>query len=235
MLVRVAAQEVYYVNAADATPVFPYTNWAGAATDIQEAIDAGTQIGRLVRVTNGVYATGGRAVVGTMTNRVVIPDGVEVRSESGPLVTIIAGQAAPGSISDGDGAIRCVYMGTNAVLSGFTLTNGHTRIAGDYFNEHSGGGASCEWSGVVTNCFLTGNSAYGSGGSAYSGILNNCTLKGNSAASGGGAYSAILNNCMLMGNSARTGGAVRYRKPEQLHFDWQFSHLWRRKPFCHAD
>ncbi len=74
VLVQVAAQEVYYVNVANATPVFPYTNWAGAATNIQEAIDAGTQIGRLVRVTNGVYATGGRAVVGTMTNRVVVPE-----------------------------------------------------------------------------------------------------------------------------------------------------------------
>ncbi len=143
-------------------------------------------------------------------------------------MTIIAGQAAPGSISDGDGAIRCVYVGTNAVLSGFTLTNGHTRIAGDYFNEQSGGGAWCEVSGVVTNCTLTGNSAYGSGGSAYSGILNNCTLKGNSAASGGGAYSAILNNCMLMGNSARTGGAVRYGTLNNCTLTGNSADLWRR-------
>ncbi len=127
VLVQVAAQEVYYVNAANPTPVYPYTNWAGAATNIQEAIDAGTQIGRLVRVTNGVYASGGRAVFGTMTNRVVVPEGVEVRSVNGPLVTLIAGQAAPGTTNNGDGAIRCVYVGTNAVLSGFTLTNGHTR------------------------------------------------------------------------------------------------------------
>ena len=101
VLVRVDAREVYYVNGANSSPVYPYTNWAGAAAAIQEAIDAGTQIGRLVLVSDGVYASGGRAVFGTMTNRVVLSEGVEVRSVNGPLVTSIAGQPAPGTTDKG--------------------------------------------------------------------------------------------------------------------------------------
>ena len=139
---------------------------------------------------------------GTMTNRVAIAKPVMVRSANGPLVTVIAGRAVA-STTNGDGAIRCVYVGANVVLSGFTLTNGHTRIAGE-----SGGGAWCEVSGVVSNCTFRGNSADLYGGGAAGGTLNNCTFTGNSATNGGGAYSCTLNNCTLSGNSADYGGGA---------------------------
>ncbi len=52
-------------------PTAPYTNWATAATTIQDAVDAA--MGKdTVLVTNGVYASGGRAAFGTTTNRVAI-------------------------------------------------------------------------------------------------------------------------------------------------------------------
>jgi hypothetical protein len=232
VLVQVATAEVYYVNASNATPVPPHTNWPSAARTIQEAVDAGTQIGRLVLVADGVYGAGGRAVYGALTNRVVVTEGVEVQSLNGPAVTAIAGAGAPGG-GNGDGAIRCAYVGTNAVLSGFTLTNGHTRAAGDYFTERSGGGAWCEASGVVTNCTLSGNSAAWDGGGVYRGTLNNCSLAGNSATNygggasggtlnnctlranlafslGGGAHDGTLNNCILRGNWAGSGGGTSY-------------------------
>jgi len=179
--VRVGAREVYYANAANAAPAYPYTNWVGAATNIQEAIDAGEQIGRLVLVAEGVYGSGSRAVYGQMTNRVVVPEGVEVRSVNGPLLTVIEGRAGAGT-TNGAGAIRCVYVGPNAVLSGFTLTNGHTRTDGDYM-ERTGGGAWCEPSAVVSNC----------------------TLSGNSASWGGGAYDSTLTKCIVYYNSALIG------------------------------
>ncbi|HEY5910019.1 MAG TPA: choice-of-anchor Q domain-containing protein [Verrucomicrobiae bacterium] len=208
LTVQINAREVYYVNAANATPLYPYTNWAAAATNIQQAIDAGTQLGRLVRVTNGIYASGGRAIFGTMTNRVVVPEGVELRSENGPLVTVIEGRPASETNSIGDGAVRCVYIGTNAIVSGFTLTNGHTQVFGDSTRDPNGGAAWCELSGVITNCILIGNSAASDGGGALRGTLNNCTLTGNSAYGGGGASLSTLNQCTLSGNSASRGGAT---------------------------
>ena len=114
-------------------------------------------------MTNGVYATGGRDVEETGTSRVVIDKGIRVESINGPAETLVVGE----------GGIRCVYLGTNAVLSGFTLTNGH---AGE------GGGVWCESGGAVNNCVITGNSTidYGGGGGAFGGTIYNCTFTGNS-------------------------------------------------------
>ena len=198
-----------YVNVNNPAPAAPHTNWASAARTIQEAVDASVN-GDTIVVTNGLYATGGRAVYGTMTNRVTINKAVSVRSVNGPLVTLIAGSEADGTPNTGDGAIRCVYLGANALLSGFTLTNGHTRSARNV-EENSGGGALCHPSGVLTNCTLVGNSAEYRGGGTYSGTLNNCTLISNSASdSGGGAYSGTLNHCTLTGNSTTFGGGAAY-------------------------
>jgi hypothetical protein len=189
-------------------PSPPYTNWLMAAHSIQEAINTAVA-GDTVLVTNGVYATGGRAVSGSLTNRVAIDKAITVQSVAGPAVTVIVGAAAPGG-GNGDGAVRCAYVGTNAVLSGFTLTNGHTRASGDLTTERNGGGIWCADSGVVTNCVLTSNSASAYGGGAKGGTLYQCTLGGNSALGGGGAYSNILHYCTLIGNlttDSNGGGA----------------------------
>jgi hypothetical protein len=133
-----ASATIRYVdlNCTNTTP--PFTNWPTAATNIQDAVDASVD-GDEVVVTNGVYANGGRAMYGTMTNRVAIDRALLVRSVNGPLMTFITGQPSPITTTNGDGAIRCVYLGTNAVLSGFTLTNGYTRIGGNLYKEQSGG------------------------------------------------------------------------------------------------
>ena len=191
--VHVAAQIIHYVKLDNATPIAPYISWATAATNIQDALDAAGQVGALVLVSNGVYATGGRVVYGAMSNRVAITKPVMVRSVNGPAMTIIQGVGLVG-----DSAVRCAYVGTNAVLEGFTLTKGAT--------YSSGGGVWCESSGVLSNCALTGNSAF-SGGGASGGTLYNCTLTGNSAGfgGGGGVSGGTLYNCMLTGNSAGSG------------------------------
>ncbi len=60
----------------------------------------------------------------------------------------------------------------------------------------------------MTNCALSGNSAY-YGGGAESGTLQSCVLSSNAAAiGGGGADSSTLNQCILSGNSGSYGGGV---------------------------
>ncbi len=194
-----------YVDANSAAPTPPYTNWATAAQVIQDAVDA-AESGDEIVVTNGVYATGGRAVYGMLTNRVAVTKPLTLRSINGSEFTVIRGHQIPGS-TNGDAAIRCLYLANGAVFSGFTLTGGATRNSGDAWDECSGGGVWCvSTNAVVTNCTLTGNSA-SRGGGACGGTLNRCTLSGNSAGlSGGGAVFSTLNHCKLTGNSANWNG-----------------------------
>lgn len=205
-----SAATVRYVDVNSANPQPPYTGWSTAALTIQDAVDEALS-GDLVLVTNGTYATGGRAVYGTMTNRVAVNKMLTVQSINGPQFTLIQGWQLPGT-TNGEGAIRCVYLTNGANLIGFTLTNGGTRVENDPANtQDSGGGLWCESTNAgVLNCVLVGNSAYYDGGGAHSGTLSNCTLRANSVKwFGGGAENSVLNNCTLIANTALfAGGAV---------------------------
>jgi hypothetical protein len=199
-----AGAAVRYVNVSSASPSPPYTNWTTAATVIQDAVDVALA-GDEILVTNGVYQTGGLAVYGAMTNRVAVTKPLTLRSVNGPEVTVIRGYQVPGT-TNGNGAARCVYLATGATLVGFTLTNGATRGEWEGLEQSSlllgGGGVWCQSpSAVLSNCVLSGNSAF-LGGGAFGSTLHNCTLTGNSARSGGGANGATLDNCTLQGNSA---------------------------------
>ena len=200
--VHVASQIIHCVSQSSTNPVAPYTSWSTAATNIQDAIDAVYFAPKaLVQVSDGVYGSGGRffPTPTSAMNRVYVNAVITVASVNGPEVTVIQGQKAAGG-GNGSNAVRCVGLTNGAVLVGFTLTNGAT-YSSDY-----GGGLLCFGGGVVSNCVLTGNSAYFGGGSCR-GTLNNCTLTGNSAvSSGGGAYYSTLNNCTLTCNSALTNG-----------------------------
>jgi hypothetical protein len=179
------------------------TNWASAKRTPQAGVDA-CSAGGTVLVSNGVYRTGGKAVYGSMTNRVALDKALTVRSLNGPGVTVIEGSQEPAA------PVRCAYVAGGAALVGFTLTNGCTRGAGAP-EETDGGGAWCESDGVVSHCVLIGNLAWGRGGGVRGGRLDNCLLAGNTADShGGGADYGTLENCTLSANYAGGSGGGAY-------------------------
>jgi hypothetical protein len=196
----------HYVDANGTTPIAPYTNWATAANNIQDAVDAADWTDDIL-VTNGVYQTGG--TYAGMMNRVVMDRGAKLHSVNGPAVTVIVGYQAPGT-TNGDSAVRCLWVGDQRTVEGFTLTNGAT-LTQPYCLQSCGGGVWCESTNVfVSNCILTGNSAAQQGGGAFSGTLSNCFLVGNSAQGGGGAAAAVLNRCTLVSNSCAASGGGAY-------------------------
>jgi hypothetical protein len=190
---------VHTVGATGTNPEPPFSTWATAATNIQDAI-AAASTGDIVLVTNGVYDAGGEVMAGGLTNRVALDKALMVVSLNGYSHTVIQGAWDPIS-TNGPGAVRCAWLTNGAVLSGFTLQNGATLNTGDTMALQSGGGVWCaSTNALVSNCLLSNNFAcYGGGGIGF-GTLNNSLVVLNVAAYGGGAYNATLNNCTLQNN-----------------------------------
>lgn len=195
----VAQLTIHCVDAAGTNPVAPYLTWATAATNIQDAIDVSVG-GDIVLATNGLYAFGGESMDGLVTNRVTLNIPIRVQSVNGPWVTTIQGAGA----TNGPSAIRCAWLTTNAVLSGFTVEWGATAATGTRSISETGGGVWCaSSSAIVDNCIIVSNTAYGDGFGVYQGTLNNCLVRGNTGTSGGALSTLSANNCTVISNSTR--------------------------------
>jgi hypothetical protein len=177
-----------FVRQASPNPVPPFTNWATAASDIQQAV-AAAAAGDEVVVTNGIYGS------------VNADKPVLLRSVNGPQVTII----------DASGRSRCTQLTNGSSLAGISLRHGMA-------NDFGGGLFCSSSNIFITNCIISGNTAHsysngvvrGEGGGVYGGTLYNCLITSNAASvAGGGASGSTLYNCTVTANRAnRFGGGI---------------------------
>jgi hypothetical protein len=188
---------VLYVDLNSPNPTPPYTNWATAATNIQDAITA-SAVGDIVVVTNGVYANGGKSMDGLITNRVSLDKAITVQSVNGPFVTVIQGAGA----TNGPAAVRCAWLTNNATLIGFKLQGGATLNSGTAATFNGGGVWCASSNACVASCVIESNTAGQYGGGAYQGSLWNCFLAGNNngGAFGAAACNSLLNHCTVVSN-----------------------------------
>lgn len=194
-----------------------FTTWVGAATNIQAAVDAASPED-VVRVADGIYDIGLTNYPGrNAKTRVLINKAIIVRSESGnPAAAIIRGEW--GADTNGVGAVRCVHMGSNSKLIGFTLTHGATltSVQSGNYADRRGGGVETEGTGaVISNCVVTGNASpdagvVARGGANSSDGVEDCFVYGSWITNnfGSGAYGAKLYDSVISGNSAYKGGGA---------------------------
>lgn len=195
--------DTLYVWTNSPYPGVPYNAWTNAAHTIQEAVDAAST-GDTVVVTDGVYQAVSRpGPKSSLPNRVVITNAITVISANGPGDTVIAGRGPSGT-----NAVRCAFLSGGAVLSGFTLTNGHVMLSGMNKENRFGGGVYIDTQGAATNCLVTGNE--GSGAFLHEGgLLDRCTVRGNQGGTGGGATcdgGGSIRRCIVAGNTAAGWG-----------------------------
>jgi len=193
----------------------PYTSWAIAATQVQWAVDAATNAGDTVWVSNGVYV---------LTNQISVISNIVLRSTNGPDVTIVNGGFVAGA-PDATTNNRCLYLSnSSAFVSGFTFSNGAV-CAG-------GGGGVWMADGTLSNCTVRDNIAYSlaavsiHGGGIYispRGTVTTCRVTGNittnATVSSSGAGAGILGagsawfdifNCLISNNTAYAKNAATY-------------------------
>ena len=192
-----------YVDPENSSPQAPYTSWETAATTIQAAVDAASD-GDTVWVADGNYDTGGK-VVGSneTTNRLVIDKAIAVQSVNGPEHTAIVGESS---------AVRCVWMGSGALLGGFALSHGN---GGD---EPGGGVWADSTSSILSNCVVRECSSSRSGGGMHGGQAIGCIFFDNSAKSvGGGSCRLQRRKLRLYPQLRLLGGRSRGEYTKPLH------------------
>ena len=197
------AARIRYVNATNATPVAPYTNWGIAATNIQAAITEAAS-GDEILVAPGVYR---------IELAVAIPGDKRLTLRS---------TQSRAAIIDAQRLCRGVMVfGTNSVIEGFTVRNGlDAGYAGGIYTE-----AAC----TIRDCLVTSNQAYGAAGVFIYGAatVENCTIRNNLATDFGGGLmfyagtTGVVRNCTISDNVASNYGGGVY-----IQYGGMLSNCW---------
>ena len=205
VMVQVVASANNYVSPTGLS-VPPYSTWATAATNIQDAINACEFNDGIVLVTDGVYRTYGYVSDFSFpqSNCIGITKSIKVQSVNGPKSTIIAAIIADSSFA----RVRCAYL-SDGILSGFTLSNSyHGKGGAVYLNN----------GGTLSNCVITCSKANFREGVVHcenNGLVRNCLIVGNYSQGIRCYYGGTVKNCTIANNPV--GGIVFYQGGEILN------------------
>jgi len=174
--------------------VWPFTSFANAATNAQDAVNACIS-GHTVVISDGVYR---------VNTYVEVPNGITLRGWNGRDKTVI----------DGMRATPCLMMYAGGVADGLTLSNG----ASSY-----GGGVYFSRGGTLRNARIVNNQAGALGGGVYfynGGTLEDALVMNNGEPTYGGgvafAGNGTLQRCIIMNNRAYNGGGIYVQNPTAI-------------------
>lgn len=125
-------------------------------------------------------------------NRVAVPAGVTLQA-LGPVQDVViegTGSSDVGGddLGNGIGGTRCVFLGKDAKVVGFTIRGGRTAKVGSTGQDAMGGGVSAAESGcMVIGCVLTNNCCAYRGGAAFNVAAYRCLFTKNSSKDAGAA------------------------------------------------
>ncbi|HOW97439.1 MAG TPA: choice-of-anchor Q domain-containing protein [Kiritimatiellia bacterium] len=188
-----ARAETRYVVPVNPGAAPPYTNWATAATTIQDAVHA-SAAGDTVWVTDGVY---------TVTAPLLVTNGIAIRSVNGRGPVVV----------DGQDQRRCFELGSaDAQLDGLVLVRGAAVQGGGIYSLGA----------TITNCAVYACRASNSAAGVYlaGGLLVDSDVSSNRIISSSGdalwgagicaVSSAVVRGCRVDTNSlsANNGGNV---------------------------
>ncbi len=184
LVVLVSASAEHYA-APGGGNIYPYTNWAMAATSLAVAVDT-CPAGGVVHVGAGVY----REAAAVTLDRAL---------------TVLGAGAGASARVDGQNTHACFYLNhPQAVISNLTLVNGYAAA--------QGGGAYVR-DGLVTHCVVVSNYAFSQGGGldCWGGArVEHCVVSGNEAGKWGGGLMAadqtLVRNCFIQDNLAHNYG-----------------------------
>jgi hypothetical protein len=229
----------YYAAQNGQTPAAPYTSWASAAANIQDAVNAAADnatvwigAGRYTVPPNATNYVGGSNVV--FVNRPLA-----LRGSNGIPESVFI---------DGEGVNRGLAVAYSTMgyitIDGITFTNGYNYSTGT--DEGYGGGLyilpGAAFTSVMQNCVFANNATAGNGGDFKSQggglwiqasgfiVVSNCIFRGNRAVGqfggGGGAYmytggsgGGLILNSLFEKNAAAVGGGLNFRLSGTRGFD----------------
>ena len=187
------ARDIYVAPGGTNNP--PYASWPDAATNIEWAVNAGTN-GDSVWISNGVYV---------LTNQITVRSNLAICGTGGVVVV------------DGNNSSRCFYFNSvSGSLANLFITRGYT-------NSDHGGGVFAKSSKItVQDCVFSNNTMtsinYGGGLALWWGTatVQRCAFVGNYGGRGGGlaivqtATVVRVERCMFDTNAADSHGGGFY-------------------------